>query len=130
TDNGEPALFSISIDGRDRRKITNGTFMNMVPTADRRAVFYEQTRRPAQGDEEAPAGAPARDPGNEIWRLTLANQRKDRINFSFPVRVDTRAEWTQIFEEAWRVMKYRFYDAKMHGRDWDAIKARYKPMPA
>jgi tricorn protease len=24
-------------------------------------------------------------------------------------------------------MKYRFYDAKMHGRDWDAIKAKYKP---
>ena len=27
-----------------------------------------------------------------------------------------------------RVMKYRFYDEKMHGRDWDAIKARYKPL--
>jgi tricorn protease len=27
-------------------------------------------------------------------------------------------------------MKYRFYDPKMHGRDWDAIKARYKPMLA
>jgi tricorn protease len=25
-------------------------------------------------------------------------------------------------------MKYRFYDEKMHGRDWAAIKARYKPL--
>jgi tricorn protease len=50
------------------------------------------------------------------------------VTFSFPVRIDRRAEWTQLFEEAWRVMKYRFYDEKMHGRDWAAIKARYKPL--
>ncbi len=25
-------------------------------------------------------------------------------------------------------MKYRFYDEKMHGRDWNTIKARYKPL--
>ncbi|MGQ0643500.1 MAG: S41 family peptidase [Gemmatimonadaceae bacterium] len=50
------------------------------------------------------------------------------MNFSFPVRIDRRAEWNQLFEEAWRVMKYRFYDEKMHGKDWDAIKARYKPL--
>jgi tricorn protease len=50
------------------------------------------------------------------------------VTFSFPVRIDRRAEWTQLFEESWRVMKYRFYDEKMHGRDWAAIKARYKPL--
>ena len=27
-------------------------------------------------------------------------------------------------------MKYRFYDENMHGRDWDAIKAHYKPLLA
>ena len=46
------------------------------------------------------------------------------------VRIDPRAEWEQIFEEAWRVMKFRFYDPDMHGRDWDAIKAHYKPLLA
>ena len=24
-------------------------------------------------------------------------------------------------------MKYRFYDEKMHGYDWEAIRKRYKP---
>jgi tricorn protease len=128
-DNGEPSLFSVGSDGRDRRKITTGAFANMTPTADRRFVFYSQAGRGGgPGDEGAPAGP--QGPGSEIWRLTIANQRKDRIAFSFPVRVETRAEWNQIFEESWRVMKYRFYDPKMHGRDWDAIKARYKPMLA
>ena len=60
--------------------------------------------------------------------MTLANQRKERINFTFPVRVDKRGEWEQLFEESWRVMKYRFYDPKMHGKDWDAAKAKYKPL--
>jgi len=42
--------------------------------------------------------------------------------------VDGRREWEQIFEECWRVMKYRFYDPKMHGFDWAAIKSAYKPL--
>jgi tricorn protease len=55
-------------------------------------------------------------------------QRKERVNFSFTVEVDHRGEWEQIFEESWRVMKYRFYDEKMHGTDWDAVKRSYKPL--
>jgi tricorn protease len=27
-------------------------------------------------------------------------------------------------------MKYRFYDPKMHGKDWDAARARYRPLVA
>ncbi len=33
-----------------------------------------------------------------------------------------------MFDECWRVMKYRFYDEKMHGRDWAAIQTRYEPL--
>jgi len=33
-----------------------------------------------------------------------------------------------MFDECWRVMKYRFYDEKMHGVDWAAMKARYEPL--
>jgi tricorn protease len=62
--------------------------------------------------------------------MSLSNARTEQVNFSFSVKVDHRAEWEQIFEESWRVMKYRFYDENMHGRDWDAIKAHYKPLLA
>ncbi len=41
------------------------------------------------------------------------------------VRVDPRAEWPEIFDEAWRVNRDYFYDPKMHGRDWAAMKAKY-----
>jgi tricorn protease len=43
------------------------------------------------------------------------------------VRVDPRAEWPEIFDEAWRVNRDYFYDPKMHGRDWGAMKAKYSP---
>ena len=33
-----------------------------------------------------------------------------------------------MFDDAWRTMKYRFYDAKMHGTDWDAMRAKYQPL--
>ncbi|MDH3743806.1 MAG: PDZ domain-containing protein [Acidobacteriota bacterium] len=42
--------------------------------------------------------------------------------------IDPRAEWRQIFHEAWRRQRDFFYDANMHGLDWEAIRDRYEPM--
>ena len=61
--------------------------------------------------------------------MELAGQRRrTRVHFAFTVRVDERDEWAQILDESWRVMKYRFYDEKMHGKDWNAIRAKYEPL--
>jgi tricorn protease len=43
------------------------------------------------------------------------------------VYVDPRAEWAQMFDEVYRIQRDFFYDAHMHGMDWDAICARYRP---
>jgi tricorn protease len=40
-------------------------------------------------------------------------------------RVDPRAEWTQEFNDAWRILRDWFYDPNMHGNDWNAIKEKY-----
>ncbi|HEY9226567.1 MAG TPA: PDZ domain-containing protein, partial [Gemmatimonadaceae bacterium] len=39
--------------------------------------------------------------------------------------VDPRAEWAQIFKETWRIQRDYFYDAKMHGADWNAVFKKY-----
>ena len=39
--------------------------------------------------------------------------------------VDPRAEWRQIFNDAWRLTRDYFYDPNMHGVDWNAMKERY-----
>ncbi|MGH9657366.1 MAG: S41 family peptidase [Bryobacteraceae bacterium] len=51
-----------------------------------------------------------------------------RVSFTAKVRIDRPAEWAQMFDDAWRTMKYRFYDPKMHGHDWDAARAKYQPL--
>jgi tricorn protease len=123
-DESASGLFAINIDGTNRRRVAAGTFPGMTPTNDRRSIFFRRAA-PGGGGEAGGAGAG----GLGIVRMALATPtRIEPVNFSFPVRVDRRAEWNQLFEESWRVMKYRFYDEKMHGKDWDAIKSRYKPL--
>jgi tricorn protease len=41
------------------------------------------------------------------------------------VRIDPRAEWTQIFNEAWRINRDYFYAPNMHGVDWEANRKKY-----
>ncbi len=102
-----PALFSITIDGENQKRIVDGTFSNAIPCADGKTLFYRQQ--------------------NGVYKMPLSNKKKEQVKFNFRVKVDKRAEWEQVFEEAWRVMKYRFYDENMHGFDWETIKKEYKP---
>jgi tricorn protease len=51
---------------------------------------------------------------------------KGKLNVAaIEVRIDPRAEWEQIFGEAWRVNRDYFYDPKMHGADWPAMRKKY-----
>ena len=44
---------------------------------------------------------------------------------SVQVKIDPKAEWQNIFNEAWRVNRDYFYDPNMHGVDWAAMKDKY-----
>jgi tricorn protease len=48
----------------------------------------------------------------------------DRIR----VVVDPPAEWTQMYHEAWRLMRDNFWRADMGGVDWAAAGDRYRPL--
>ena len=39
--------------------------------------------------------------------------------------VDPRAEWRQMFTDAYRFERDYFYDPNMHGVDWEATRAKY-----
>jgi tricorn protease len=39
--------------------------------------------------------------------------------------IDPRAEWRQIFEDAWRFERDYFYDPGMHGVNWTQMRERY-----
>jgi len=44
------------------------------------------------------------------------------------VTIDPRAEWRQIFVEAWRLYRDYLYDRTMQGVDWAAVRRQYEPM--
>lgn len=39
--------------------------------------------------------------------------------------VDPRAEWRQLFDDAWRLERDYFYDPNLHGVDWAEMRERY-----
>jgi len=43
------------------------------------------------------------------------------------VKVDPRAEWGQMYREAWRIQRDFFYDPGYHGLDLEAAAKRYAP---
>ncbi len=51
-----------------------------------------------------------------------------KLDLALRMQLDRRAEWQQIFDEAWRYERDFFYDPSLHGRDWEAIKERYQPL--
>lgn len=50
------------------------------------------------------------------------------VKMRLQMKLDRAAEWTQIFEEAWRYQRDYFYDPGMHGRDWQVVYDRYAPL--
>jgi len=43
------------------------------------------------------------------------------------IRVDPKAEWAQMYRDAWRIQRDYFYDPSHHGLDIKAAEARYAP---
>jgi tricorn protease len=41
------------------------------------------------------------------------------------MQLDRHAEWTQIYNEAWRQMRDFFYAPNMNGIDWKAMRDKY-----
>jgi tricorn protease len=56
------------------------------------------------------------------------NQTARQVTYTANLEVDRKALRAQVFNEGWRIMKNRFYDAKMHGADWAAAKKMYEPL--
>jgi tricorn protease len=51
---------------------------------------------------------------------------KDKADLTNLVaNIDFSEEWAQLYDEVWRAFRDGYYLENMHGRDWNAIKAKY-----
>lgn len=59
--------------------------------------------------------------GSSRVELPLGGLQVDRV---------PAEEWPQIFDEVWRRFRDYFYAPNMHGYDWNALRAQYRPLVA
>ena len=50
------------------------------------------------------------------------------MTYTASIPVDKKALRVQVFNEGWRIMKNRFYDAEMHGVNWASMRTKYAPL--
>jgi tricorn protease len=116
---------------------------NLVFARDGRTLYYRAGNglyaAPVAGGGAAPAAAggnrggrggrgaaPAADTADEPANGGGATARQ--VTYNLNMEVDHKALRAQVFNEGWRIMKDRFYDANMHGTDWAAVKKMYEPL--
>lgn len=46
------------------------------------------------------------------------------------LRINVPQEWTQIFDESWRLQRDFYWAPNLHGVDWSAIRQKYSPLLA
>ncbi|MEL6190536.1 MAG: S41 family peptidase [Bacteroidota bacterium] len=59
--------------------------------------------------------------------LSDISKQKVKLN-GWKFSINPREDWKQIFKDAWRMERDYFYDANMHGVDWDGMYEKYLPL--
>jgi tricorn protease len=50
------------------------------------------------------------------------------LPFRIKMRIRTEEQYLEMFDQTWRYLSEHFYDASFHGHDWDAVRAKYRPL--
>jgi len=66
--------------------------------------------------------------GGRLVQVTTKTDKSENLDVSSSSTIDYIAEQEQIFDEAWRALEAGFYDPKFHGKDWESLRDKYKPI--
>ena len=108
TDRGRD-LYQVKYDGSEIKALTRGgtSPRGLELGPDGKNIYYVQR--------------------GKLVSLNTTNNKTTTYNHKAVMKLDSREEREQIFEEAWQALEANFYDPDFHGRDWEALKAKYKP---
>ena len=129
------------------RRFFGGGISNLALTRDGRTIFFQEgdgvystsmggtpvaDSTPSTGGGAGGGGGPGGGRGGLAAMLGGGGGggggSRKKVTFNVKVKIERPSEWAQMFGDAWRTMKYRFYDPKMHGSDWEGMKAKYAPL--
>lgn len=106
---GDRDLYAVRFDGKGLERLTTGGVEPTDLALVKDTVFF------LDGD-------------GHLKRVALDGKPGDPVPFSARLSVDLTADRAAIFDEAWRVLGEWFYDPALHGADWQAVRARYRPL--
>jgi len=66
--------------------------------------------------------------GGRIQAITIDNRQTRAVAINAEMDVNFDQEKMAVFEQAWAGQRDGFYDPKMHGVDWNAIRRTYTPL--
>ncbi|RJP58219.1 MAG: PDZ domain-containing protein, partial [Ignavibacteriales bacterium] len=109
TDNGTD-LYSVKWDGKDLKVVLGGGKSPSGFYLDPEGKYMYFMKR-----------------GGSIGRFDVGASKDESLPYKADLKVDYYAEQDQVFDEAWRALDLNFYDPDFHGRDFEALKKKYKP---
>lgn len=105
------ALYKIKWDGEDKKTVLKGDAQasDLVLT-DKGKHLYALTK------------------GGKIVRIKTKDDKSETLAVSSQMKIDYEQELAQIFDDAWRALDAGFYDPDFHGKDWDELREKYRPI--
>ncbi|MBX3173187.1 MAG: PD40 domain-containing protein [Gemmatimonadaceae bacterium] len=66
--------------------------------------------------------------GGRVQAIGAENRQQRSVAVTARVDSDFAEERPEVFRQVWSWTAENFYDAEMHGVDWDAVRSRYAPI--
>ncbi len=104
-------LYSIKWNGKELKEVTKGGTNPFALRLDREGkyLYFQKT-------------------GGLLQRQEVKADRPENLPYTTKMKIDYPTERRQIFDEAWRAIRDRFYDPQFHGKDWNALRVKYRPL--
>ena len=111
---------------RDGRTLfyRQGTSLYSAPIGNQNAGGAQSAAAAATGGRGGRGGGAGAAP-QETPEPGGTQQTARLVSYTANLDVDHKALRAQVFNEGWRIMKNRFYDAKMNGADWAGAQKTY-----
>jgi len=106
----QPEIWSVPLEGGSLTRLASGVLASQLQfSPDGNRIYFLST-------------------GGTIRYLTRPAGSLGSVNFTARLTVDRVVELQHMFDEGWRLLREQFYDEKMHGVDWDAMREKYRPL--
>ncbi len=107
----ERNLYKIKWDGEDKEVVLDkGLMPSDLVLADKGKHLFTLTR------------------GGKMMRIDTKSDKSESLKVVSQSKIDNAAEREQIFDDAWRALNAGFYDPNFHGKNWDELREKYKPI--